>query len=112
MKGAKYLNNIFCNKHPDERLNMVCIHKACPNRGLLCQLCRADQAEVHYLHPDELLPFKYFLESLEANLDEKEGEFSAVVEHSCLSRLQKLRDEMLGRLAVTVQELARLVGEL
>lgn len=112
MKSHKYLNNIFCNNHSDERLNMVCLNKACPNRGLVCHICRSDETELHYRHPDDVVPFKYLLESLEVNLDDKEAEFSSVNENNCLSRLQKLRDEMLGRLAMTVQELARLVGEL
>ena len=71
MKGHKFLNNIYCNNHSEERLNMICLNKACPNRGLICHLCRSDEAQLHYRHSDEVIPFKYLLESLEANLDDK-----------------------------------------
>lgn len=38
-------------------------------------------------------------------------EFTGITEQSCLSKLQKLRDEMLARLSITIQEVARFVSE-
>jgi hypothetical protein len=112
MKSRKYLNNIFCLTHPDEKLNLICAERHCPHRGLLCQLCKLDENESHLSHLEAIIPFKYFIESLEANLDDRDQQINSITEQSCLSRLQKLRDEMLVRLSLSVQEVARMVSEL
>jgi hypothetical protein len=72
MKGLKLLNNVYCNEHPNEKLNMVCISGSCPKRGLICNLCKNDPyslTQPHEDHQSKIVPFKHLIQSLESSFD-------------------------------------------
>lgn len=67
IKGNKFLQNCFCDEHPYEKLNLVCTLATCPNKGLICSLCKMDPYNLtnpHENHQAKIVPFKYLIQTL------------------------------------------------
>ena len=67
MKSKRLLGNCYCNEHSHEKLNLVCVSQHCPQRGLICSLCKFDPSaenNIHQSHMQKVIPFKHLVGSL------------------------------------------------
>lgn len=82
--------------HDGEVLNLICIEKSCPSKGLVCSLCR----EEHVNH--RVRPLKVLLANLRTEMNEK------VEDEYCnrLEELEELKNGLLYGLKTSVDRLA------
>lgn len=111
MKTNKYLSNVYCPRHNNEKLNFVCTHRKCSFRGLICQLCKGDDEQQHSSHIESMVPFKYFIESLELNIEDVNVDLYLHNESGISTRIQKVKHEIMARFYHTIQQMARIAED-
>lgn len=99
-KRMKYLT---CDKpmaHQGEFLNLICIESGCPERGLICSICKAEAHDKH-----RVIPLRMFLE--EVLKCHRSAETAGIAD--VLHRLDDNKNSVLLSLQSTVQALASAV---